>query len=414
MPSIVQYQPGDPTNLFFSGRYDLGDEVVFETPTSFYWANTGQSGNTTVWGGGVVVEGTGFSYTGEALSSATKVTSLQVIGSYGPAIYYYSPAVTFSGLSLSAADTMALLQGNATRLNNIIAINRWHYEGSGGDDTFTSGDRADNLDGGAGADRLDGRGGNDVIQGGAGVDTVQGGQGDDKIDGGAGGGDLMFGGQGNDRFYVDSNTDRVWENRGEGYDSVYASDDFVLFLTASLELLSVSDPSLVATINLMGNDYSQKIVGGAGSNHLEGSGGKDVLEGRMGTDDLDGGAGRDLLAGGGGADTLTGGAEADTFVFKSLADSTMKASGRDTVMDFNSADGDAIDLHTIDANSKKGHNQPFDFIGNQAFHHVAGELRFEKTSTDTFVYGDVNGDGKSDFAIKLAGLIRPTDDDFLL
>ncbi len=54
------------------------------------------------------------------------------------------------------------------------------------------------------------------------------------------------------------------------------------------------------------------------------------------------------------------------------------------------------------------------FIDSQAFHDVAGELRFQKTSTDTFISGDVNGDGKADFSIKLTGLVTLSASDFIL
>jgi Ca2+-binding RTX toxin-like protein len=294
MPTIIQYVAGDPTDVFFARPFP-GDSIVADSSTSFYWATEGMSGDTPVWSGGVVVEGVGLAYVGEELTVATKVTTLKAIASLYPAGYV--PAgqgqVTFSGLSLSATDTMALLHGNTTRLDNIIAANAWNYLGSGGDDTFTSGDFADSLNGGGGADKLRGEGGDDVIQGGAGVDTIYGGEGNDKIDGGAGGGDLMYGGEGDDRFYVDSNSDRVRESAGEGYDSVYATDDFFLFPAAEIELLSVRDRGLVATINLKGNDFSQTIVGGAGNNQLDGQGGNDVLEGGLGADRLIGGTGVD-------------------------------------------------------------------------------------------------------------------------
>ena len=294
MPTIIQNAAGDPTDLFFD-RYSPGTSIVAESSTSFYWATEGMSGDTPVWGGGVVVKGVGLAYVGEELTVATKVTSLTSIDSLYPAghVPEGTGKVTFSGLSLSATDTMALLNGNTGRLDNIIAANAWNYLGSAYDDTFTAADFDDSLNGGGGADKLHGEGGDDVIQGGAGVDTIYGGEGNDKIDGGAGGGDLMFGGEGDDRFYVDSNSDRVRENVGEGYDSVYATDDFFLFPTAEIELLSVRDRGLVATINLKGNDFSQTIVGGPGNNQLDGQGGSDVLEGGLGADRLIGGTGVD-------------------------------------------------------------------------------------------------------------------------
>ncbi|WP_442577598.1 calcium-binding protein [Mesorhizobium sp. ASY16-5R] len=296
MPTIVQSVAGDPSTVFFAG-YFSSDSIVAQTSTSFYWASEGMSGDTPVWSGGVVVQGVGLAYVGDELTVASKVTTLTAIDSLYPAGYVPQGLgrVTFSGLSLSAADTMALLNGNTTRLANIIAANSWNYTGSAGDDHFTSGDFADNLKGGDGSDRLYGEGGNDIISGGTGVDLIYGGDGNDKIDGGPGGTDLMYGGKGNDIFFVDGNSDRVRESTGEGYDSVYATDDFFLFGTAEIELLSVRDRSLATTINLRGNDFSQTIVGGAGANRLEGQSGNDVLEGGIGADRLVGGTGADTV-----------------------------------------------------------------------------------------------------------------------
>jgi serralysin len=294
MPTIIQNAGGDPTDLFFD-RYFPGTSIVAESSTSFYWATEGMSGDTPVWSGGVVVEGIGLAYVGDVLTVATKVTTLKAIDSLYPAGFVPGGAgrVIFSGLSLSAADTMALLNGNTARLDNIIAANAWNYLGSAFDDTFTSGDFADSLNGADGADILRGEGGNDILQGGAGIDVIYGGDGNDRIDGGAGSTDLMYGGKGDDRFYVDSYYDRVRENSGEGYDSVYATDDFKLFSTAAIELLSVRDRGLVATVNLIGNAFSQTLIGGAGDNELDGQGGNDVLEGGLGADRLIGGTGID-------------------------------------------------------------------------------------------------------------------------
>lgn len=183
-----------------------------------------------------------------------------------------------------------------------------------------------------------------------------------------------------------------------------------------------------------GTDNSVVINKGVFSGQVILSGGDDKYDGRSGTvkalvsggdgaDTIWGGkennvfqgdAGDDKLQGGLGADNLTGGNDADLFIFKNLADSTVASAGRDTIADFSHAAGDTIDLHSIDAQTTKSGNQAFKFIDSQAFHDVAGELRFQKTSANTFVYGDVNGDGKADFAIKLTGLVTLSASDFLL
>ena len=64
--------------------------------------------------------------------------------------------------------------------------------------------------------------------------------------------------------------------------------------------------------------------------------------------------------------------------------------------------------------TKAGGDQAFKFIGTEKFHGKAGELRFVKDDGDTFVYGDVNGNGKADFAIALDRLLTLTKSDFIL
>jgi Ca2+-binding RTX toxin-like protein len=146
---------------------------------------------------------------------------------------------------------------------------------------------------------------------------------------------------------------------------------------------------------------------------VTGGDGKDRIYGGTENNILSGGNGKDQLLGGGGADILTGGPGADRFIFKTLSDSTVAARGRDTITDF--APGrDTIDLHSIDANSKVDGNQAFLFIGGQDFHHKAGELHIVRSSGDTVVEGDVNGDGKADFAIALTGHINLNSGDFAL
>ena len=66
-----------------------------------------------------------------------------------------------------------------------------------------------------------------------------------------------------------------------------------------------------------------------------------ALAAQGGTDVLDGGAGNDRPVGGLGADTLTGGSGADRFVLRTMED------GADTVLDFDAADGDRLDLSGV-------------------------------------------------------------------
>jgi Ca2+-binding RTX toxin-like protein len=88
------------------------------------------------------------------------------------------------------------------------------------------------------------------------------------------------------------------------------------------------------------------VAGGAGRDTLGGGAGDDRLLGQANPDLLESGAGRDTLAGGGGRDTLDGGADADTLTGGDGADLlVLRAAdgpGRDVIVDFDAAGGDAI------------------------------------------------------------------------
>lgn len=159
---------------------------------------------------------------------------------------------------------------------------------------------------------------------------------------------------------------------------------------------STADDMALVKASLGGNDA---ISGGNYADNLFGYAGNDVLAGNKRDDKLHGDAGNDSLNGGLGADDLFGGAGNDTFRYLSLKDSTTSVSGRDTIFDFTAAD--KIDLSAIDANNRTAKNDYFSFVGTKAFSGKAGELRYEKKTSDTYIYADVNGDKKADFAIHL-------------
>jgi Ca2+-binding RTX toxin-like protein len=147
----------------------------------------------------------------------------------------------------------------------------------------------------------------------------------------------------------------------------------------------------------------EKVLGGLGG---------DFLYGSSRTNTLIGGGGGDHLYGFGDHDVLTGGTGADTFVFEKLSDSTSKASGRDLITDFSQGDVDKIDLSAIDANGGAAGDGIFSFIGTGQFSHARGELHESFSGGNTIVSGDVNGDGKADFAVALTGHLLLTSGDF--
>ena len=237
--------------------------------------------------------------------------------------------------------------------------------------------------GNAGNNILNGAGGNDDLSGGGGTDT-------------------LIGGTGNDVFRVNDPTDIISENIGEGDDMVRVTGaSFTLADGVSVETITTENPAQLTAMNLTGNGFNNAIYGTAGANTLRGRGGNDRL---FGFD------GNDTLRGGFGTDQLTGGAGNDLFVIGDAPESTVAAPDR--ILDF--ASGDDIHLSEIDANSNVGGNQAFTFIGASAFTNTAGELRYQQDGGNTFVYGDINGDGVADFAIRLDGLHALAVDSFVL
>ncbi|MBO3762537.1 calcium-binding protein [Ciceribacter sp. L1K22] len=236
---------------------------------------------------------------------------------------------------------------------------------------------------------------------------------------GGGGADTMLGRTGNDTYYVDNAGDIVVEAANAGTDTVRASRSYTLGSNVE-NLVLTGTGNLSGTGNslanvITGNTGNNTLSGGSGNDTLRGSNGNDSLLGGTGNDRLEGGSGNDRLTGGAGSDKLYGGTGADRFVFTSLSDSTVASSGRDTIYDFSRSQGDRIDLSALDASTKSSGNQAFTFIGEKtAFTGKAGELRYINSGGDTYVYGDVNGDRKSDFAIKIDANIDLVKGDFIL
>lgn len=113
--------------------------------------------------------------------------------------------------------------------------------------------------------------------------------GDDVLDG-AGGADTLFGEKGDDTYYLDQVGDRAIERAGEGYDYVFTTLSS-LGLGANIEELIYDGTS---DFTGSGNDLSNFLGGGAGSDRLFGGGGNDELDGGAGADLLNGGTGNDL------------------------------------------------------------------------------------------------------------------------
>jgi Ca2+-binding RTX toxin-like protein len=295
-----------------------------------------------------------------------------------------------------------------------------------------------NLTGNALNNTLVGNDADNILKGGLGNDSLFGGDGNDTL-WGEGGNDTLDGGEGVD-YYVLDNIDDVVMDTGSAdvfyLDTVLAnfSVDLTVQDYIGIEYINLQG---IQNLSAKGNELANHLSGNSGANLLDGRGGNDELLGGGGNDTLNGGegddylygelnaftglvnntskdiligdAGNDTLIGGAGADTLTGGADADTFIYMSITESQAGAATRDVITDFTSGE-DIIDLVNIDANAVVAGNQGFDFIGDSAFSHAAGQLRFDAGS----VFGDTNGDGAADFEIHLQGIASLSSTDFML
>jgi Ca2+-binding RTX toxin-like protein len=262
------------------------------------------------------------------------------------------------------------------------------------------------IRGNSGANTLTGTGTNDNLYGNYGNDHLIGGDGNDVIDGGRGS-DVMDGGLGADLYYVDSASDSVIEAPDGGNDAVYSSISYTLGSDVeNLRLLGTNN------LNGTGNELNNTLDGNSAANNLSGLGGDDFIDGGAGNDTLQGGDGADWIIGGAGRDSMTGGAGIDTFVFHDGDFGGATTSTADRIIDFTTGE-DKIDLNTVDANTLVAGDQSFAFVGTNAFSHTAGELRYEQISGNTYVEGDMNGDGIADFMIKLDGLHALTGTDIV-
>ena len=163
----------------------------------------------------------------------------------------------------------------------------------------------------------------------------------------------------------------------------------------------------IGAFELGGLPPSEDIVGTKGKDFLKGTGEGDVIRGLAGNDTLFGLEGDDRLFGGNGKDSLfgkavidqlTGGLGADRFVFRTTGEAPPDGPAYDEILDFNRAEGDKIDLRTIDANESAPGNQPFRFVGTAAVSGPA-QLHVEAFDGDFLVTGNVDVDPAADFAL---------------
>jgi Ca2+-binding RTX toxin-like protein len=229
---------------------------------------------------------------------------------------------------------------------------------------------ADSLRGTSLANFLDGRAGNDTLRGGDGADTLAGGAGDD----------LLIG---------DSGSDTVDYSLATKYVSVDLADQYNYRGEGS------GFDTLISIENATGSKYNDWFSGTGDTNSLAGGAGNDNLDGR------------------GGRDVLTGGTGADHFRISDASYSGPDAPTRDLVVDFSHAEGDLIDLSSMDANGDVEGSPVFVFIGTAAFSADAtGQVRYD--AVNGIVYGSMDADADAEFSIEIAGAPALVAGDFVM
>ncbi len=182
---------------------------------------------------------------------------------------------------------------------------------------------------------------------------------------GKGGADILVGRQGNDIYIVDDAGDIVYENAGEGADSIYTSVSFALNDALEAENLSTLDWNSTAALALTGNNLANYMIGNAGANVLRGNGGNDIIEAK---------AGDDTIIGGSGADALFGGLGNDVYIVEDALDAIIENGGEglDAVyasLSYTLAEGSEVEtLSTLDWNSTASLN----LTGNNLVNYMIG------------------------------------------
>jgi len=141
-----------------------------------------------------------------------------------------------------------------------------------------------------------------------------------------------------------------------------------------------------------------------------GTSSNDKLKGTSADEVISGGYGGDRISGGGASSSLRSNAKSrsdgghDVFWYVRADSSLAKRGLRDVIADFGS--DDKIKLADVDANSLVEGDQAFTWIGDKKFarRHSAGELRIDYRNKCAVLQGDVDGNGKADFEVKLLGV----------
>ena len=277
--------------------------------------------------------------------------------------------------------------------------------GRDGDDALKGGGGDDFLYGGVGGDTLDGEGGIDTVGyheslAGIVISLI-----DDTASGGTAAGDQLdnieniIGSPYGDQLTGDNGRNVLQGAHGDDILRGYGADD----------LLVGGDD----TDRLYGMDGMDDLYGQGGTDWLYGGEHPDHLYGQSDNDHLFGDGGGDWLEGGTGVDMLTGGPGNDTFVWNATAETGLTIPTMDTIIGFNFAEGDRIDLSAVDADVFTPGDQAFTFIGTAPFSGTPGEISYSYAGGNTIIQLQTGTVADIEGGIVLAGILTPTADWFM-
>jgi len=405
-------------NITWVQGSNYGDTInVTSWSQDNYWDGTevfGMGGNDTLIGGYYTTTldgGDGNDF----LDARNSFTFVEIEGGAGDDTIYASLKDICDAFGGDGNDTIysyGFASGGAGNDTIIMSYNPFGdpVYGDDGEDYIVAADSADNwMFGGTGSDVITGGTGNETLVGGLGIDTLTGGAGADTFRDTATGlnGDVITDLEAIDKIVITDANLATFTYSFSGSTLTYSGGSLTLGVPVSGTFVASAASGGGVQLQLASNPG---IIGTPNNDTLNGKAGNDRIEGLAGNDKINGNAGADVLVGGLGADVLIGGAGSDSFVYSASAESTKTS--MDQIKGFEKID--VIDLSLIDAISATAGNDAFSYIGTQAFHHIAGELRVYRSQLDFFVEGDTNGDGIADLSILLTSTAGLGVDQFLL
>jgi Ca2+-binding RTX toxin-like protein len=300
---VMMVQGGDPANLrWYYGEYEnavgssVADSLVGNSLANVIsggdGADTlnGAAGSDTLYAGSglwtdVLIGGVGDDIY-ELYNVASQVNENAGEGWDTVRSYAWSTTLWDNVEDLQLVDPSNNTDGIGNSLGNILRGNlgRNHLNGMDGNDILIGNAGDDTLDGGNGSDTLNGGDANDTLLAGSGLWT-----------------DVLVGAAGDDTYELYNVASQIYENAGEGRDTV-RSYAWSTTLWDNVEDLQLVDPS--SNTDGIGNALGNVITGNAGNNFLNGLAGSDILIGNAGNDILHAGSGlwTDVLMGGAGDD----------------------------------------------------------------------------------------------------------------